>query len=127
MFVFTTQLASSTEKSDTPLTPVNLLKDEIDQVANIYNVIIEFFTNYSFQLVGAFIIFIIGYMFAGKVSSWVLKLCQRNELDITLSQFLANTTKMLVVIMIAVIALSKLGYIRPYRARNVTKPCWLFK
>ena len=46
MFVFTTQLASSTEKSDTPLTPVNLLKDEIDQVANIYNVIIEFFTNY---------------------------------------------------------------------------------
>lgn len=108
MFVFTTQLANSTEKSSS-LTPTNLLKEEIDQVANIYNIIIEFFTNYSFQLIGALIVFIIGYIFAGKVSAWVLKICLKNKLDVTLSQFLSNTTKMLIVIMITIVSLGKLG------------------
>ena len=110
MSLLNAQLANSAEKStSTTLNPANLLQEEIDQVANIYNVIIEFFTNYSFQLVGALIIFIIGYIFAGKVSNWVLKLCLRHKLDITLSQFLSNTTKMLVVVMITIVALGKLG------------------
>jgi small conductance mechanosensitive channel len=107
--VFTTQLADTTEKVTAALNPTNLLKDEINQVANIYNIIIEFFTNYSFQLIGALIVFIIGYILAGKISKWVLKLCLKNKLDVTLSQFLSNTTKMLIVVMITVVALSKLG------------------
>ena len=107
--MFTTQLANAAEKSKLSLAPTDLLKEEIDQVANIYNIIIEFFTNYSFQLIGALIIFILGYMLAGKISAWVLKLCLNHKLDITLSQFLASTTKMLIVIMITVISLSKLG------------------
>jgi len=107
--VLTTQLANTAEKTTSALAPSNLLKDEIDQVANIYNVIIEFFTNYSFQLVGALIIFIVGYMLAGKVAKWVLALCLRHKLDITLSQFLSNTTKMLMVVMITIVALGKLG------------------
>jgi small conductance mechanosensitive channel len=107
--VFTTQLADTTEKVTTALNPTNLLKDEINQVANIYNIIIEFFTNYSFQLIGALIVFIIGYILAGKISKWVLKLCLKNKLDITLSQFLSNTSKMIIVVMITIVALSKLG------------------
>jgi small conductance mechanosensitive channel len=91
------------------LDPANLLKNEIDQVSQFYDVLIEFFTNYSFQLVGAFIIFLLGYMFAGKISGLVLRLCEKNKLDVTLSRFLANTTKMLIVIMIAIISLGKLG------------------
>lgn len=107
--MFTSQLTESTEEKKSALDPSNLLKDEIDQVANIYNIIIEFFTNYSFQLIGAIIIFILGYMVAGKISAWVLRLCQSHKLDVTLSQFLANTTKMLIVVMITIIALGKLG------------------
>jgi len=107
--VFTTQLADTAEKTSISLAPTDLLKEEIDQVANIYNIIIEFFTNYSFQLIGALIVFIIGYILAGKVSKWVLKLCLKNKLDITLSQFLSNTTKMLLVIMITIMSLGKLG------------------
>lgn len=91
------------------LDPANLLKDEIDQVSHFYNIIVEFFTNYSFQLIGAFIIFIIGFMFAGKISALVLRLCERHKLDVTLSRFLANTSKMIIVVMITVVALGKLG------------------
>lgn len=109
MSVFTTVLAAAQEKTSISLAPTELLKDEINQVANIYNIIIDFFTNYSFQLIGALIIFIIGFIVAGKISKWVLKLCHKNNLDVTLSQFIANTSKMLIVIMITIMALSKLG------------------
>ncbi|NQZ80298.1 MAG: mechanosensitive ion channel family protein [Colwellia sp.] len=104
-----TATEKSTSETISELVPIDLLKDEIDQVSQFYDVLIEFFTNYSFQLVGAFIIFIIGYVFAGKISGLVLRLCERNKLDITLSRFLANTTKMLIVIMITIISLGKLG------------------
>jgi small conductance mechanosensitive channel len=100
---------STAESVTEVINPANLLKDEIDQVAKFYNIIIDFFANYSFQLIGALIIFILGYMLAGKISRFVLRLCQRHELDITLSQFLASTTKMLIVIMITIISLNKLG------------------
>ncbi|MBA6291975.1 mechanosensitive ion channel family protein [Colwellia sp. MB3u-70] len=101
--------SSATEQITKTLDPVNLLKDEIDQVGRIYNIIVEFFTNYSFQLIGAFIIFIMGYIFAGKIATVVLKLCERHKLDVTLSRFLANTSKMLIVVMITIISLGKLG------------------
>lgn len=91
------------------LAPTALLKDELDQLNQFYEIIINFFTNYSFQLVGAFIIFILGYIFAGKISKVVLRVCERHKLDITLSRFIANTSRMLIVVMIAVIALGKLG------------------
>lgn len=107
--MFITQLADSVAKNSIALSPTNLLKEEIDQVANIYKLIIEFFTNYSFQLIGAAIIFVIGYVVAGKIAKWVLTLCLRNKLDITLSQFLANTSKMLMVVMITIVSLGKLG------------------
>jgi len=101
--------ASTTEQVIKTLDPASLLKNEIDQVGRIYNIIVEFFTNYSFQLIGALIILIIGFIFAGKIAKVVLRLCERHKLDVTLSRFLANASKMLIVVMIAIIALGKLG------------------
>ncbi|WP_206483381.1 mechanosensitive ion channel family protein [Thalassotalea sp. G2M2-11] len=86
-----------------------LLKDEIEQVTGFYQLLLDFFANYSFQLVGAFIIFLLGYYIAGKFAKVVLRLCENQQLDVTLSRFLANTTKMLVVVMVTIVALSKLG------------------
>jgi len=91
------------------LMPSELLKTEIDQVSEVYQIIVTFFTNYSFQLIGALIIFLLGYYVAGKIANTVLKLCERQKLDVTLSRFLASTTKMVVVIMVTVVSLSKLG------------------
>jgi len=100
---------NATEQISKTLDPASLLKDEIDQVSHIYRIIVEFFTNYSFQLIGAFIILIIGFIFAGKIAKVVLRLCERHKLDVTLSRFLANASKMLIVVMITIVALGKLG------------------
>jgi len=105
----TTLIANSSDSSLNSLQPVKLLKDEIDQMTKIYDIAIDFFANYSFQLVGAFIIFIFGYYLAGKIAKGVLTLCEKQKLDITLSRFLANASKMVIVIFITIIALGKLG------------------
>lgn len=106
---FDTEKSTATPASSASLNPKDLLKEEIDQVNQVYNIIIDFFTNYSFQLVGALIIFILGYVVAGKIANFVLSLCKKHDLDTTLSQFLSNTTKMLIVVMISIVSLGKLG------------------
>jgi small conductance mechanosensitive channel len=98
--------AVSTSKD---LLSTDIIQTEIDQVSELYKIIIDFFTNYSFQLIGALIIFLLGYYVAGKISGAVLKLCERQKLDVTLSRFLASTAKMIIVIMITIVSLSKLG------------------
>ncbi|MDC1256044.1 mechanosensitive ion channel family protein, partial [bacterium] len=104
------KLNTATEKiMASPLAPEQLLKQELEQVSEVYQIIVNFFTNYSFQLIGAFLIFLLGYFVAGKISKAVLSLCEKQALDITLSRFLANTTKMLVVVMVTIISLGKLG------------------
>lgn len=101
--------ATTTQKVVEVINPANLLKNEIDQMAQIYQVVIDFFTNYSFQIVGAIIIFIVGYILAGKVAGMLLRVCERHKLDVTLSRFIANSSRMILVLMIAIIALGKLG------------------
>ena len=52
------QSNASESANASSLAPSELLKDELNQVTYFYQLIVEFFANYSFQLVGAFIIFI---------------------------------------------------------------------
>ncbi|NTS78821.1 mechanosensitive ion channel family protein [Catenovulum sp. SM1970] len=85
------------------------MRDEIDQFEKIYDIIITYLTNYSFQLLGAVIIVAIGYYIASKVCNLVLNVCERKNLDITLTRFLANTAKIAILVLMAVVALGKLG------------------
>jgi small conductance mechanosensitive channel len=82
---------------------------EIEQVQNVYNIVTEFLVTYSFQLVGAVVIFILGLYVAKKVASFTLRLCEKHNIDITLSTFIANLLKILIIIMMAIIALGKVG------------------
>lgn len=85
------------------------MEKELQQAQAIYKLITEFFINYSFQIIGAIIILLLGILVARKVGNFVLKLCEKKELDITLSRFIASTTKIIIVVMVAIIALGKVG------------------
>ncbi|MCP5173247.1 MAG: mechanosensitive ion channel family protein [Pseudomonadales bacterium] len=85
------------------------MQEEIQQVHAIYNAIVEFFVNYSFQLIGAIIILLIGLFIAGRTALWVERLCIGKNLDITLSRFIASFVKIAVIVGVAIIALGKLG------------------
>lgn len=85
------------------------MEQELQSIQKFYNIIIEFFVNYSFQIVGAIIILFIGFYVAKKVSALVEKFCLSKELDVTLTQFIAATVKIAVIVGAAVIALGKVG------------------
>jgi len=90
---------------------------ELEQAADIYHLILEFFVSYSFQIIGALIILSIGVFLARKVESIVFALCQGKGIDITLSRFSASTVRIIIIIMVAVIALGKVGLsITPFLA-----------
>jgi len=85
------------------------IKQEFKQLEAVYDIIVNFFVNYSFQLVGAIIILLIGLFVAKKVAKVILRLCETKDLDITLSRFISNIARILIVAMVAIIALGKLG------------------
>jgi len=82
---------------------------ELQQLENIYNIITEFVVTYSFQILGALIVLIIGMFVANKISKGILELFKRKELDITLATFIANLIRIIIIVMVAIIALGKLG------------------
>ncbi len=85
------------------------VKQELVQFQEIFNQVVQFFVNYSFQILGAILILMLGLLLASKVSNWSLALMQRHNLDVTLSRFIASCVKILIVAMVAVVALGKLG------------------
>lgn len=85
------------------------MEQEIQQAQAVYKLITEFFVNYSFQILGALIILVLGILVARKISALVFTLCERKELDITLSRFIASTTKIIIIAMVAIVALGKVG------------------
>lgn len=85
------------------------VNDQLQSVSHIYALIIDFFVNYSFQLIGAILIFLIGLLVARWVANFTLRLCERHQVDVTLRLFIANTLRLLVIAMFIVICLGKFG------------------
>ena len=88
---------------------VESIGQELEQVNAIYQMVVEFFVGYSFQIIGALLIMLIGILVASKVSKIVERLCLKKKLDVTLSSFIASTIKIIIVVLIGIIALGKLG------------------
>lgn len=82
---------------------------ELQTLQKFYNIVIEFLTNYSFQLLGALIIVIIGWFAAKYAYTLLMCLFESHHFDSTLSKFIANVVKILIFAAMIVIALGKIG------------------
>ncbi|MGS0691321.1 mechanosensitive ion channel family protein [Shewanella sp. 30m-9] len=85
------------------------LDQEIAQLQNAYSAITEFLVQYSFSILGAIIIFLIGIWIAAKTANLVTRIFEKHDIDITLSNFASNFVRILVIAMVGIIALGKLG------------------
>lgn len=85
------------------------MEQEIEQVAEIYNLITTYLVTYSFQILGAIIIMVIGVLLGRKLSSVVFAIAERRGVDITLSKFFASATRIAVIASAIIIVLPKLG------------------
>ena len=82
---------------------------ELEQVSAIYNMIATYLVSYSFQLVGAIGILVIGVFLGRRLGELVLKLCLKRNLDITLSHFFGSCARLAIIGSAILIALPKLG------------------
>ena len=83
--------------------------EEIEAAERYMNMIIEFAVKYGFQVLAAIITLIIGLIVARWLAKVVLRVCEKRNFDITLSRFLANVVKLVVLGFVGIIALGKLG------------------
>lgn len=84
-------------------------QEDIEFVQKLVNTLIEFFVNYSFQVIGAIIVLIIGAIIGRWVARVLIKAFQKKKMDITLAMFLAGCVKMLILSFAVIIALGKFG------------------
>jgi len=83
--------------------------NELETIQQIYNVVVEFIINYSFQILGAIIILIVGAKLAAWLGRLVTNLCEKKSVDITLARFLGNVVKILTLTFVIIIAIGKFG------------------
>lgn len=83
--------------------------EELEQVGAIYNMIVTYLVTYSFQIVGAIIIVLVGGYLGRRVGDLVLNICQKRNLDITLSRFFGSCARIAIIASAVIIALPKLG------------------
>ncbi len=83
--------------------------EEITQIQNVVNIIIDFCVRYSFQIVGALIILGIGIYIAGWLSRIVIRMCEKKGMDVTLTHFMAQVVKLVVLCFVIIMALGKFG------------------
>jgi len=85
------------------------MEQELETIQQVYNVAAEFIINYSFQILGAIIILIIGFKLAGWFGRLITGLCEKRNIDITLSRFLGSVVKILTLVFVIIIAIGKFG------------------
>ena len=85
------------------------MEKEIETVQTLIDVASEFLVQYGFQVLGAIIVLVIGFAVARWLSRLVVGLGEKKGLDMTLTRFLGNVVKTLVVIFVLIIAMGKFG------------------
>jgi small conductance mechanosensitive channel len=82
---------------------------ELETAQKIYNLVAEFLVNYSFQVMGAIIILILGWLLARWLSGFVVRFCGSRDVDVTLAKFIGSCIYILVLACFVIIALGKFG------------------
>ena len=85
------------------------MEEEMKAVEKIIDIVIDFFVKYSFQVLGAIFILIVGVIVAKWVASFLLKLLEKKNLDITLSTFLVSSVKLIIIVFATIVAIGKFG------------------
>ncbi len=85
------------------------MEQQLAEFQSIYHQIEKFLVDYSFDLLGAVIILLLGMVLSRKLGNMAEEFMVKHNIDVTLSRFTASAAKVLVMTMVAVIALGKLG------------------
>jgi len=87
----------------------NLVGDELAFAQQAYVIVLDFFLNYGFQVIGAIIILLIGIWVSGRLGAAATALCERNNIDVTLGKFTGSITRVVILTFFILLSLGKFG------------------
>lgn len=82
---------------------------ELAQIDRVFDIVVAFLLTYSFQILGAVIILVVGLKLTGFGAKLLQDLLTRNRVDITLARFLANVVRLGLIVVLAVIVAGQFG------------------
>ncbi len=85
------------------------MEQELAYLNHFYVKAIDFLANYSFQIIGALIIVLIGWFLSKYVYHQLVKFFEKHEFDSTLGKFVANGVRIVIFGAMIVVAIGKLG------------------
>jgi len=85
------------------------MKEDLATLQHLYDTVVEFLVQYSFQIIGAIIILVVGIKIAGWLARLTVKLCEKHNLDTTLTKFFGGVVKILVLVFVVIITIGKFG------------------
>ena len=85
------------------------MNQELATLQKLYDLVIQFVVTYSFQILGALVVLVIGLKVAGWLAKLTVRFCEKHKLDVTLTKFLGNVVKVLTLVFIIIITIGKFG------------------
>jgi small conductance mechanosensitive channel len=85
------------------------MNHELDFIQQFYTQAADFLANYSFQIIGALIIVVIGWFLSKYIFNLLIKFFDKHDFDSTLSRFAANGVRILIFGAMIIVAIGKLG------------------
>ncbi|PKN28846.1 MAG: mechanosensitive ion channel protein MscS [Deltaproteobacteria bacterium HGW-Deltaproteobacteria-21] len=85
------------------------MKEEIAMAQKTFDVVIDFFVRYSFQVIGAIAVLIVGWIVARLAAGFLLELLEKRKVDVTLSKFAVSTVKLIIIGFAVLVSLNNFG------------------
>jgi small conductance mechanosensitive channel len=85
------------------------IEQNIAMITSLADTVIDFIVKYGFQILGALIVLVIGLKIAGWLGRKAERMALAKDIDITLSKFMGNVVKVLLVVMVIIITLGNFG------------------
>ena len=85
------------------------MENELETLTKLVDKGIEFGVAYGFQILGALVFLVIGLKVGGWLGTRVAMLCEKRELDVTLSRFVGNVVKIVILIFVIMATLGNFG------------------
>ena len=85
------------------------MENELETLTKLADKGIEFGVAYGFQILGALVFLVIGLKVGGWLGGRVALLCERRDLDVTLSRFIGNVTKILIIVFVVIATMGNFG------------------
>ncbi|NKB56343.1 MAG: mechanosensitive ion channel [Alphaproteobacteria bacterium] len=85
------------------------MEEELETLSRLVEMGTEFAVAYGFQILGALVFLVIGLKVAGWLGGRASQLCERKGVDITLSRFVGNVVKIVLVVFLIIITLGNFG------------------